>query len=124
MVLAPVPERERRLAIELEAERALAERPHGLDQVGLEQQDREDGRASPSANPAAKRASAAQAATPPGTAAQSGASEQRGELRPAGERPSAPPRAQGEVASQKPQTSTAGMIVSFVFAFSAYAVNG
>ena len=39
MVLAPVPERERRVAVELEAERALAEDARGVERVGLEQED-------------------------------------------------------------------------------------
>ncbi len=36
----------------------------------------------------------------------------------------ATPRAAGDDASQKPQTRRAGMIASFVFAISVYAVNG
>ena len=36
----------------------------------------------------------------------------------------AAPRAHADVESQKPRTRNAGMIASFVFAFSVYAVNG
>jgi hypothetical protein len=36
----------------------------------------------------------------------------------------AAPRATGDEASQNPQTSTAGMIASFVFESSVYVVNG
>src|SRR5512132_3604541 len=43
VVLPPTPDRERRLAVELEAERALAEHARGVERVGLQQQDEEGG---------------------------------------------------------------------------------
>ena len=92
VVLAPVPRREGRVAVELVAERAVDEGVHRRRQARLEQQDREHGQRRERRTPIANFARAA------GTeAVRIGEPErrqqQRGELRPAGERNRRTPRA-------------------------------
>ena len=116
VVLPPAPERERRLAVELEAERALDEDARGVQRVGLEQEDEKAASVAP-AKPSANR-SRRDAASRSDTTSQSGASSRAANfVQPASA--TAAPRAQAEEASQKPQIRNAGMIASFVFEFEA-----
>ena len=124
VVLPPVPERERRVAVDLRRDRPVPEHARGVERVRLEQQHPEarDGRAARSA-PAkisAVRASSSGTRGRSPTAARPAA--RRTSSRPRTRRTRRAPRR--EVQSQKPQIRKAGMIASFVFELEAYCVNG
>ena len=122
VVLAPAPERERRVA------RRPGSRPCGPRTSAARPRARaRAGGSRPNATAVAANASAKRS---------SPSRVERRVARPERRQRAAPrtspslrarpphPRAHADDASQKPKTRSAGMIVSFVFAFSAYAVNG
>ena len=121
VVLAPAPDRERGVASRLEPDRPLPERAHRVPERRLEQEDRERERRSRPRRPLRSARSGAASAT--GYVAQSGATSSAPNfVQPASATDA--PRAQSEVTSRNPSRRSAGMIASFVFAFSVYAVNG
>ena len=121
MVLAPLPERERRVAAELERDRALPERLDCASKARLEQEHGERDSVVAATNAPAKSATVRSRSD--GYPAQSGASRSAPNFdQPASA--TAAPLAAGDDTSQNPQTRNAGMSASFVFALSMYAVNG
>ena len=114
VVLAPVPDRERRLAVDLPGDRALPElaraRPSGS---AVERRGSRRPRGSRRETRRRRRASGA--ARRSGYEAQSGATQQRRELRPARERAKARRARRASVTSQKPQIRNSGGSASFVF---------
>ena len=118
VVLAPVPERPRRRAPDLEADRPVQKTCASWN--GSDASSRIEKTASvAAAKPSAKR----QLGLRPGYVSQSGTtSKDANFVQP--ESAASTPRAAGLETSQKPQTRKHGMIASFVFEFDTYWVNG
>ena len=115
VVLPPVPERERRVAADLPAERPVPEHaaPRASGCGSSRRIENAAARRDDEAGDEAQLGRAAAAA--PGSEAQSGATSERRELRPARERRRTRRGPTGDVTSQKPQIRNAGRIASFVF---------
>ena len=100
VVLPPAPDRERRVAVELEAERALGEDAGRVQRVRLEQEDEEGCERGAGE---AEREAAHRGPQPVRIGEPERRQQERSELRPARERDAAP-RAQAEEASQNPRS--------------------
>ena len=121
VVLAPAPDRERRVPAHLPAERPVPEDPGRVRRVRLEQEDREGGErgddktSCKSAFPERRR--------PSGYPAHNGTSRSAANFVHPASATNAP-RPKADVTSQKPKMSSTGMIASFVFELDTYCVNG
>ena len=121
VVLPPVPERERRLAADLPADRAVPEDAQRVQRVRLEQDDRERRERREAAKPRRSRARRPRGRD---TSSHSGATiSEANFVQPARARRTTP-RPTGDETSQKPQMRKPACSASFVFELDAYCVNG